>query len=310
MRSFLPLQGRRLSVIAVVSLLLFLCSLPTGAHGASPAHGGRSVGVGPQYDTTHVYIQHGMLKAFVTSWEATFGGTNSVVSIVDVTPTSSKTQSELVFSPVGTLSVFDFLTPIPYPFGSERTGWLLANFDQGMHAAKASGADVIVAPWNDPVGRDAIIQFPGGIMTQLYWHTRAPSYAKLASIPENRVYLTPDATNAFLRDYLTFTSGRVVSDNRHADAGEIGLPGQTYRRVRITSIFGDTVVAITDGHLPYPFGREMTGYSVTNLDATLKAARSAGAVVLWGPYSAQGRNTAVVQFPGGFIAEIHDAKTP
>ena len=53
----------------------------------------------------------------------------------------------------------------------------------------ATGADVTVAPFNDPIGKYAIIQWPGGVNTQLYWHTTAPSYAPLQTIPENRVYV-------------------------------------------------------------------------------------------------------------------------
>src|SRR2546430_11947377 len=52
------------------------------------------------------------------------------------------------------------------------------------------GADVIVAPFNDPIGRDAIVQWPGGVNMQLYWHTTAPNYAKLQTVPENRVYVS------------------------------------------------------------------------------------------------------------------------
>jgi hypothetical protein len=95
--------------------------------------------VGPQYDSTHVFVDHGTLSAFTTSWEATFGGTNTTPTVTDVTPTPSKTWSELILSPVGTVSVFDYLTPVPYPFGAERTGWLMKDFNQGVRAARVSG---------------------------------------------------------------------------------------------------------------------------------------------------------------------------
>jgi hypothetical protein len=64
-------------------------------------------------------------------------------------------------------------------------------------------------------------------------------------------------------------------------------------------------VLVTDGHLPYPFGHEVTGYQVGNLDATLEKAKTAGANVLSGPYTADDRTTAIVEFPGGYIAEVH-----
>jgi hypothetical protein len=62
---------------------------------------------------------------------------------------------------------------------------------------------------------------------------------------------------------------------------------------------------VTDGHLPYPYGREVTGYEVANVADTLIKAKSAGVAVLVAPYQADQREAAIVQFPGGYIAEIH-----
>src|ERR1700690_4616427 len=136
-----------------------------------------SVAVAPQYDTAHVYLAPEDFDRFVASLIATFGGTATRQGVFTVTPTQSSTMSQLVLTPVGTVSVFGFKTPIPYPFGLERTGYLVTDMDEAVRAAKANGADVIVAAFNDPIGRDAIIQLPGGVNTQLYWHTTAPSYA-------------------------------------------------------------------------------------------------------------------------------------
>lgn len=261
--------------------------------------------VGPQYDTTHVYVTPGATDAFVASWEATFGGSHTAKVVTTVTPTPSTTESELVFSPVGTLSVFDFHTPVPYPFGSERTGWLMSDFDTGVRLARKSGAQIVVEPFDDPIGRDAVVQFPGGVNAQLYWHTKVPSYAPLETVPDNRVYLTADSVDAFLRSYLRFTGGRIVADQRAADGGDLGRPGETYRRLALRSPYGNTVVSVTDGHLPYPFGRETTGYAVKDLPATLRRAGAAGAKVLWGPYASGSRSSAMVEFPGGYVAELH-----
>src|SRR5579864_8165783 len=156
------------------------------------------VAVGPQYDTTHVYVAPEVFDRFVASVVATFGGTTTKRGVFTVTPTQSSTMSQLVLTPVGTLSVFGFKTPIPYPFGLERTGYLVTDMDEAVHAAKATGADVFVAPFNDPIGQDAIIQWPGGVNTQLYWHTNAPSYTALQTIPENRVYVSQDRVDAFV----------------------------------------------------------------------------------------------------------------
>lgn len=298
----------RTQLLQVTALIMLACSISACAHVPQNLGVGRNEqnAVGPQYNTTHVYVAPGTLGAFTDSWKVTFGGTSTAVSLVNVTPTPSETKSQLILSPVGTLSVFEFQTPVPYPFGAERTGWLVRNIDDGVLAARASGAKVVVTPFPDPIGRDAVIQFPGGINTQIYWHTTPPSYPPLATLPENRVYVSDDAASEFLSSYLGFTGGAITADDRQVDAEEIGLPGQTYRRVRISSPFGETVAMVTDGHVPFPFGRETAGYRVEDLHVTLDKARAAGATVLWGPQRSAERDSAILQFPGGYIAEIHD----
>jgi hypothetical protein len=276
----------------------------TFAQSAQPV---RTVGVavGPQYDTTHVYVAPEDFDRFVASLLATFGGTTTKQGVVTVTPTQSSTMSQLVLTPAGAVSVFGFKTPIPYPFGLERTGYLVTDMDEAVRAAKATGADVFVLPFNDPIGRDAIIQWPGGVNTQLYWHTTAPSYTPLQTIPENRAYVSPDRVDAFVSSFLAFSHGSVVSDEPRAPGVEIGRAADTYRRLRIESKFGKLTAFVTDGHLPYPYGRETTGYEVTNLAETLTKAKAAGVDILVPTYKTGERNAVVVSFPGGYIAEIH-----
>ena len=73
-----------------------LASAPA-AHGAQASRQGAAT-AGPQYDTAHVYIAPSIVSAFVTSWETTFGGTNTTPKVTDVTPTPSETISELALS--------------------------------------------------------------------------------------------------------------------------------------------------------------------------------------------------------------------
>jgi len=47
----------------------------------------------------------------------------------------------ILLTPVGILSVFGFEAPVPYPFGAERTGYLVNNMDAAIRAARA--ADLI-----------------------------------------------------------------------------------------------------------------------------------------------------------------------
>jgi predicted enzyme related to lactoylglutathione lyase len=275
-------------------------SAPTSTKSASA-----QLAVGPQYDTTHVYVAPEDFDRFVASLTATFGGTTSKQGVFTVTPTPSETMSQLVLTPAGTVSVFGFKTPVPYPFGAERTGYLVRDLDAAVRAAEAEGADVIVTSFPDPIGRDAVIQWPGGVNMQLYWHTVPPAYAALLRIPENRVYLSEGKADDFVRRFVRFSRGKIVADVRMAPGIEIGRPKDTYRSILIESLFGKMAVLVTDGHLPYPYGHEMTGYEVDNLAATLNKAKASGASVLIEPYSSRGRRAALVQFPGGYIAEIH-----
>jgi hypothetical protein len=124
-------------------------------------------------------------------------------------------------------------------------------------------------------------------------------------VPENRVYISPLRSAAFVKSYLRFSHGKVVSDQPKAPGVEVGRAGDTYRRIRIESTFGKLTALVTDGHLPYPYGRELTGYEVTNLNETLAKAKSAGVTELVEPYRSGDRESAMVLFPGGYIAEIH-----
>src|SRR5882724_3002552 len=94
-----------------------------------------NVSVGPQYDTTHVYVAPDDFDHFVASVLATFGGTTTKQVVATVTPTPSSTLSQLILTPVGTISVFGYKTPVPYPFGVERTGYLVSDMDVAVRTA-------------------------------------------------------------------------------------------------------------------------------------------------------------------------------
>jgi hypothetical protein len=286
--------------IRLALAILAVAATVTDVRAASP-----SLAVGPQYDTTHVYVAPGEFERFIDSLIATFGGTKSQAGVMNVTPTPSETMWQAVFTPVGTFSVFGFKTPIPYPFGIERTGYLVSDFYAAIDSAKANHADIVVAPFPDSIGRDAIVAWPGGVYMQLYWHRMPSNYASLKTVPEIRAYISPDRADTFIHDFGAFAQAKVVSDDKMAPGIEIGRPNDVYRRVRMESQFGKVTVLATDGHLPYPYGRETTGYEVDDLSDTIMKAKAAGASVVIEPYSVAGRRAAMVQFPGGFIAEIH-----
>src|SRR5271156_2820307 len=293
-----------------LAIFLLLVIMPGTARGqAATSSLDAGVAVGAQYDSTHVYVAPADLDGFVKSVTATFGGQASKLSVTNVLPATSSTEFQYVWTPVGTMSVFAFDTPIPCPFGQERAGYLVPDMDAAIREARAAGADVIVAPFKDPIGRDAVIQWPGGVKMQLYWHFTAPKYAPLEAIPDNRVYVSRDVADRFVAAFVQFAHGKVLADDPKADAGEIGRAGETYRRISITSLFGNMQVLVTDGHLPYPFGHEVTGYEVKDLSATLEKAKASGAKILSAPYKISDRTIAIVEFPGGYIAELHSLST-
>ncbi|MGD0891484.1 MAG: hypothetical protein ABR923_08120 [Terracidiphilus sp.] len=191
----------------------------------------------PQYDTTRVYVKPGDVDPVVKSFPGTFGGKSTPQMIATVTPTPSKTSSQRLQTPIGTVSLFGFLTPIPVPFGGERDGYLVSDMTTAIANARADGADVIVTPFPNPIGIDAVVHWPGGVNMQLYWLIRTPSYAPLAHIPENRVYVSADRVDSFEKAFLQFSKGRILNDRR-LPGEEIGEPGIAVRRIRIESAFG------------------------------------------------------------------------
>lgn len=266
--------------------------------------------VGPQYDTTHVYVAPEDFDRFVTSFTATFGGTASKQGVFQVTPTTSKTKSQLALTPAGTVSVFGFVTPIPVPFGAERTGYLVTDLDRAVASAMRHGATRLITSFPDPIGRDVVVQWAGGVNMQLYWHTAKPNYPALKTVPENRVYLTADAADQFVKQWRGFAHAKVTSDDKGAPGAEIGQPGKSYRRIRMTSGYGKMSVIVSDGQLPWPYGRDMTGYEVTDLAATLAKASAAGVETLVPAHAEGDRLAAIVRFPGGYIAEVHAPVQP
>jgi len=290
-------------LLATALVALTSATSPVLAREATPAAADFSVG--PQYDTTHVYVPVADFDRFVQSFAATFDGKANPGGTFQVTPTPSKTRSQLVITPVGTVSVFGFVTPVPYPFGEERVGYLVKDMDGAVAAARKAGAIRVVNSFPDPIGRDTLVQWPGGSVMQLYWHTQAPNYPAATTVPESRIYLTEDAADSYVVSWKRFAHATVVSDDRSAPGEEIGQPGKAYRRIRLSSGYGKTTLIVTDGALTWPYGRELTGYEVADLDGTLAKAKESGVTVLVQPYSASGRRAAMLQFPGGYIAEVH-----
>ena len=119
---------------AIASAVLALQLLCVNLSAQSSPGNVTNIAVAPQYDTTHVYVAREDFDRFVGSLVATFGARLPSKEF-SVTPTPSSTMSQVLLTPVGTLSVFGFKTPVPYPLGAERTGYVVTDMDTAIQAA-------------------------------------------------------------------------------------------------------------------------------------------------------------------------------
>lgn len=151
----------------ILPLLLVAAVLPVNACSTAPPDDAK-IALGTAFRTFHVYAQPGTAAAFVDSWIATFGGhAQPPANDIDLTPYPSKATAIMVSSPVAALSVYDFSTGIPYPFGSEVSGW-------GVTGPRAA-----------PDGHSVIVRFPGGYLVEIHDGQQTP-------LPENNSH-TGDA---------------------------------------------------------------------------------------------------------------------
>jgi hypothetical protein len=149
MSNFFFLHQRGRSWLRANLTILAVASAPMMGNASARDTSTTSVAVGSQYDSTHVYVASGEFDAFVTSFVATFGGKPSPRIVTNVLPVPSNTAFQYVWTPVGTLSTFAFQTPVPYPFGQERTGYLVTDINQAIRAAREAGAEVVVDKFKD-----------------------------------------------------------------------------------------------------------------------------------------------------------------
>ena len=294
------------SLVAALAAFV-LASQAVAAPAATP-----TVAVAPQYDTTHVYVAPEDFDRFVTSLVATFGGTATQAERRQVTPTPSTTKSQLVQTPVGTVSVFGFKTPIPYPFGAERTGYLVTNLDAAVDRRPGTRRGR-PGRLRSPIRSAATRSCNGrAASTCNSTGTRPRQVRRCQTVPENRVYVSAEQAEAFIRRLLAFSQGKVVSDMRErARRARSASPARPFAASASSLGFGKVTVLVTDGQLPFPYGRETTGYEVADLDADAGQGQGGGRRAFWSSRTpSRGRATAMVQFPGGYIAEIHSASGP
>ena len=71
--------------------------------------------------------------------------------------------------------------------------------------------------------------------------------------------------DALVDSFLRFSKGAIISDERAAPGIEIGRPGESSGGCASPADFGRLTALVTDGRLPFPFGRTTYGYEVWDL---------------------------------------------
>src|SRR5260370_8792757 len=86
-----------LALLTAAGALMSAANLTHGA--TTPASASPAVAVGPQYDTTHVYVAPADVDRFAASFLATFGGQSTKQVAATATPTPSSTTSHVLQTP-------------------------------------------------------------------------------------------------------------------------------------------------------------------------------------------------------------------
>jgi hypothetical protein len=117
-----PTSGRRrlyAALVLALTLALSACSATPEQSPTTTRENTTTLSLGSAFRTFHAYARPGTAAALVKSWLGTFGGSALPPVTTDLTLLPSKAEATMVFSSVAALSVYDFTTPIPFPFGQE-----------------------------------------------------------------------------------------------------------------------------------------------------------------------------------------------
>jgi hypothetical protein len=116
------------------------------------------------------------------------------------------------------------------------------------------------------------------------------------------VYVASQHIDAFVDSFIATFGGQA---SQRAVFTVTPTPSKTASQYVQTPV-GMLSVFAFQSPIPYPFGREMTGYQVADLNETLAKAQGVGVKTLSPVNRTVEGRTAMVEFPGGYVAEIHE----
>jgi len=264
-------------------------------------------GDGKQYALPHVFVYPDSLQTFINQLTAVFDGTADPISDVNLAPVPSEMQFSDVFTAIGAFSAQAYKdNKPPYPMGQESVGVAVKDMDSAVKKAQAHGVKIL-ARWEVAGNQEAMTEWLDGLRIQFYAYAgSAPEMAIRESVSNTRYTLSPSAAHSFITTFLAVTGGVIVRDDRHPGE-EIGLSGEHFRRVQLSSSVGlFNVVILTDdqkARQAAPWSEIKTDFEVDDLAKRVALAKENQVSIL-----AQTGQSAVLGFTGGYVIELHQKR--
>lgn len=267
-------------------------------------------GDGKQYALPHVFVKPEQLPTFINELTAVFDGTADPISDINLAPVPSEMQFSDVFTAIGAFSAqaYKDANP-PYPMGQESVGVAVRDMDAAVRAAERHGVKIL-ARWEVVGNQEAMTEWLDGLRIQFYAYAGTPpDIAIRESVSNTRYYLTPRAAETFIRAFLAVTGGKITGEG-HCAGEEIGLPGESFRRVWLSSSAGlFNVIILSDAQkarLASPWRDIKTDFEVSDLDKVIALAQANQVRVRVAPAPGDVRHPrAVLEFTGGYVIALH-----
>ncbi|AIR01662.1 hypothetical protein QDZ74_003619 [Pluralibacter gergoviae] len=273
-------------------------------------HGQKAIfGDGKQYALPHVFVNPDQLQTFINQMTAVFDGTADPISDINLATVPAEMQFSDIYTAIGAFSAQAYKDgKPPYPMGQESVGVAVRDMDNAVRVAEEHGVKIL-ARWEVMGNQEAMTEWLDGLRIQFYAYAGTPpEIAVRESVSNTRYYLTPRAAERFIKTFLAVTDGRIVGDARHAGE-EVGLPGESFRRVWLASSAGlFNVIILSDAQrarLASPWRDIKTDFVVDDLAKVIALAQASQVSVLVPPEAGHSRHPrAVLEFTGGYVIAL------
>lgn len=266
-------------------------------------------GTGKQYALPHVFVNPDQLQTFINEMTAVFDGTADPISDINLAAVPAEMQFSDIFTAIGAFSAQAYKDGNPpYPMGQESVGVAVNDMDYAVRMAEKYGAKIL-ARWEVMGNQEAMTEWLDGLRIQFYSYAGTPPEIAIRdSVSNTRYYLSARDAEKFIHAFVGATGGKVVGDGRYPGE-EIGLAGETFRRVWLASSAGMyNVIILSDSQkarLASPWRDIKTDFEVADLTKVLALAAANNVAVLVPPQPGQTQHPrAVLGFTGGYVIAL------